>query len=453
MARLDGVLDSFKMRPFKFIKRFLPATLLGRALVILITPVLLIQLIMGIVFWDRHWTKTTETLAEGIAGNVASLVEIAGLQEDSPFFFRELKQFASKNHAMHLERGKIERGFSGRLLRKTDWREDFLRDALSEKISYPFRLRVFEQRIRVEVAARDYIYTFEIDKKYLFPKTISIVIWWEVGAPLFFILIAIIFMRNQMRPLQSLAQVVEAFGRGRDVSDFKPSGALEVRRVSRAFNAMRDRIYKQITQRTEMLAGISHDLKTPLTRMQLQLAMLADGEEKTELLEEVRDMEKMLEEYLAFAKGQETEKEKTISLKDFLEDVFAKYPSVHINRPALEPTQDIPLVLRVYSMKRALKNIISNALRYGKNIWIQTTVTPRTLTLIFEDDGPGIPADKRQSVFRPFVRLDESRNVETGGYGLGLSITKDIVLSHGGRIFLEDSTTHGGLKVVVNLPV
>ncbi len=453
MARLSQL----TFHPFKGLKRFLPETLLARTLTILIAPVLLIQLATGIVFWDRHWSKTTETLAEGIASNVAAIIDIADFKESSPPSFSDLQQFARKNYAISLARSDLQDGFSKHILLKSDWTDewtdDFLQEALALKVKYDTRFRTFDKHITIQVAAKKYLYTFDVNKKYLIPKTTSLLIWWEVGAPLFFIFIAVLFMRNQVRPLQSLANVVEEFGKGRDVSTFKPSGALEVRRVGKAFNQMRERIHKQITQRTEMLAGISHDLKTPLTRMQLELALQKDNPEKEALLEDVHEMKKMVEEYLGFAKGEGAEREKTLMLDEFLREFFTKFPQEHLSLSSFSELQGTPVIWRPYAMKRALTNIISNALRYGDHVWFQGSMTSKMITLTFEDDGPSIPPNRREDVFRPFVRLDESRNTETGGYGLGLSICQDIITAHGGSIFLEDSPKHGGLKVIVHLPI
>lgn len=442
-----------KVKPFQYVKKFLPATFLGRALVIVIAPVVLIQVITALVFWERHWTNTTETLALTLAGDISFLWHMAEERSGEAPFFQDLQTAALKHHSISLWRSPLEEGFSKDLLKKVDWKGDFLKEALDKKLAAPFLLRLFRNQIIVQVIGQKYIYSFEISKKFLFPKTIPIVLWWEIGAPLFFLLIAIFFMRNQVRPLKTLATAMEAFGKGQEVPDLKPAGGLEVRQVGRAFNAMRERLRKQMTQRTEMLAGISHDLRTPLTRMELQLALFPEVEAKKALLEDVKDMEKMLEEYLAFAKGQEIERPVAFSLIGFLEDLLKKFSSDQVEVTTSQQTlQNIRLMARPYALRRAFKNLIMNGIRYGQKVWIQVTVTPRSITLIFEDAGPGIPLEKREEVFRPFVRLDDSRNTDTGGYGLGLSIARDILLSHGGNIFLEESLTHGGLKAIVHLP-
>lgn len=441
------------------LKKVLPESLLARTLTILIAPVLLVQLATGIVFWDRHWTKTTETLADGIASNVAAIVTIADFEEAKPEFFKNLQIFVRQNYGYSLSHAPLSIGFTPWILTKSDWSdqwaERFLDNALGQKLDMPYHFRSVEKHITLQVQGKKFIYTLTLDKKYLVPKTTSLMIWWEVGAPLFFILIAALFMRNQVRPLQSLANAVEEFGKGRDVSAFKPSGAIEVRRVGNAFNQMRERIHKQITARTEMLAGISHDLKTPLTRMHLELTLQKDTPEKKALIEDVKEMQKMIEEYLGFAKGEGAERQKNVILDEFLRELFTKFPQDAITLAPFTGLRGTTVTWRPYAMKRALTNIISNALRYGYHLWFhgQIDEADQTLIFTFEDAGPSIPLDRRADVFRPFVRLDESRNKETGGYGLGLSICQDIITAHGGTITLDDSPDHGGLKVSVRLPL
>lgn len=434
----------------RFIKKLLPKTLLGRALMILITPLILVQVTTGFVFWDRHWTKFTEKVADQIAAQVLSVVD---LTEHDPLLAQHpelMQQHVKQYFYMSLKTYERHRGFDTALLKKDRWREKFLTAALSAKTSLPFRVRVFKELIQIQVASDTRIYDFQLNKKILFPRSTPIVIWWEIGAPIFFLMIAIVFMKNQVKPMRVLADAVEEFGKGRDVPPLKPVGALEVRRVTRAFNDMRDRIQRQITQRTEMLAGISHDLKTPLTRMELQLALMKESPAVHALQDDLKEMEQLVEEYLAFARGEEGETLSEQDLTTLLREIIEKMPRQQIT--FTEPDSAIVTLLRPFSIRRALKNVLNNALRYGHHAWVHLSASPKTITVIVDDDGPGIPIDRRDDVFRPFVRLDASRNKKTGGYGLGLSITKDMITSHGGHIFLKDSP-RGGLRVVINLPV
>ncbi len=444
----------------------MPERLLTRTLTILILPVLLVQLATGIVFWNRHWSDTTITLAHNIAANVAAIVNIADFEDKKPHFFEKLQKFSKNNFSIDVTQIQNDKNIGDKNLsnlksdlkrKTTTWAHsvthDYLEEALASKLTLPFAHNSQEDTITIWVKSQKYIYAFKLDRRRLIPSTTSLMIWWQVGAPLFFILIAGLFMRNQVRPLLSLADVVSQFGKGRDVSNFKPSGALEVRRVGQAFQKMRSRIHKQITQRTEMLAGISHDLKTPLTRMHLELALQKESDSKNALLEDIKEMKKMLEEYLNFAKGEGTETAKSININEFLREFFTKFPQDNISLASFSPLIDMKATLRPYALKRALENIMSNALRYGKHVWFKGEIIKKDLVLIFEDDGPGIPENRRDDVFRPFVRLDDSRNTTTGGYGLGLSICKDIINVHGGSITLENSKNHLGLKVVITLPL
>lgn len=441
MARL------INRRPLVFIKRFMPKTLLGRALTILITPIILVQLITGYVFWDKHWAKYTEKLASQVSMNVVATLNLALHTDEGNF--PELKEFAMENFELELERIPPhllgQNLFNGR----DTWKEKYLTEALQKRIIYPFQVRVKGEQINIQIATMHGTYTFQMPRRVLFPKSTPILLWWEIGAPIFFMLVAILFMRNQVRPLRTIVSWVDDFGKGRSVMPIKPAGALEIRRLSLAFNDMRERIQRQMTQRMEMLAGISHDLKTPLTRMELQMAMMPDNEDIQMLRADVKEMEKMVEEYLAFARGEDSEPPQPINLTHLLKEIIER---LHTSAVALESTPpDVELTVRPVAIKRALKNLIHNGLRYASHVWITVSASKKTITLTIDDDGPGIPSDKREDVFRPFVRLDSSRNAETGGYGLGLSIARDIITTHGGTIFLKDSP-QGGLRVVVNLP-
>lgn len=441
MARL------MSLRPLIFIKRFMPKTLLGRALAILITPMILVQLITGYVFWEKHWAKYTEKLASQITMNVVATLNLAMHTDNDNF--PQLQEFALQNFELELER--IPPNLIGQALfnGRDTWKEKYLTEALQKRITYPFQVRVKGEQINIQIATMQGTYTFQMPRRVLFPKSTPILLWWEIGAPIFFMLVAILFMRNQVRPLHTIVTWVDDFGKGRSVMPIKPSGALEIRRLSLAFNDMRERIQRQMTQRMEMLAGISHDLKTPLTRMELQMAMMPDNEDIQMLRADVKEMEKMVEEYLAFARGEESEAPQIIHLPSLLKEIIER---LHTSSVELESTApDVDLTARPVAIKRALKNLIHNGLRYAKHVWISVSASKKNITITIDDNGPGIPADKREDVFRPFVRLDTSRNTQTGGYGLGLSIARDIITTHGGTIFLKDSPK-GGLRVVVNLP-
>jgi two-component system osmolarity sensor histidine kinase EnvZ len=279
---------------------------------------------------------------------------------------------------------------------------------------------------------------------------------WVVGSSVLLMMISVLFMRNQVRPIRRLAVASERFGKGQEILGFKPQGAIEVRRAGESFMLMRKRIQRQLSQRTEMLAGISHDLRTPLTRLKLQLAMMDDADGDIYAMKsDINDMETMIEGYIDFVRGEGDETPREIQIADLIEKVSNKalrsfdkaniYADLHENLPVM--------MVKENAFGRCLSNIIENGLRYGKNLWIKAYVVDYKLELRIEDDGEGVPEDKFDDVFKPFFRVDTSRSSETGGVGLGMSVAMDIVHGHGGKIWLEKSEAHGGLKVCIQLPL
>jgi len=279
---------------------------------------------------------------------------------------------------------------------------------------------------------------------------------WMVGTAILVTGIAVVFLRNQMRPIRRLAAAAQSFGKGRPVENFKPGGAAEIRLAATAFLDMQERISRQITQRTEMLAGVSHDLRTPLTRMKLQLAMLRKanpdaGKDIGDLETDLVDMEKMIDEYLSFARGQGSEEPIEIDLVDILQEV-AESARRHGGRIVFEPQAPLVMPLRPNAIKRCLTNLVENATRHGTHVAITATRHDDAVEIAVEDDGPGIPADEREAVFKPFYRVDSARNQNTGGSGLGLAIARDVIRGHGGDIRMSESTA-GGLRAEVRLPL
>jgi two-component system osmolarity sensor histidine kinase EnvZ len=283
----------------------------------------------------------------------------------------------------------------------------------------------------------------------------DIFIVWMVGSALILTAVAVLFLRNQVRPIERLARASDAFGKGRSVPDFKPYGATEVRRAAQAFLTMRERIERHVTQRTEMLAGVSHDLRTPLTRIKLTLALMSENEDVRALKTDVAEMERMLDEYLDFARGEGGEKAESGDLGAIVRDAASAAARARPAGPA-QLTLDVPagLVLTVKSnaLKRCVTNLIDNALKYGKTVNVSLQRDERLVQIVVDDDGPGIPEARREEAFRPFHRLDEGRNLQSGGVGLGLAIARDIARAHGGDLVL-DTSPRGGLRAVVRLPV
>ncbi len=433
------------------LKRFLPRTLFARTLLIIVTPVILAQAVATWIFYDRHWDTMTNRLATAVAGDIAMVAEL--LERDpSPDNRQRVIAMAARSSDLivTLEPGHTlaepTRKLRG-LLEKT------LGQALNERVHRPFTINteVAREWYEIRVQMPDGVLSVMSPERRLFSPTTYIFILWMVGSALVLFAIAIVFMRNQIRPIRRLAIAADSFGKGRDVPNFKPEGAQEVRQAASAFLKMRERIQRQITQRTEMLAGVSHDLRTPLTRMKLALDMLGEGPEVEELMTDVAEMETMIEGYLAFARGEGTEAVQPTDLSRLLNEVVAGARREGAD-VTLEPAEDLALPLRPNAFRRCLANLLANARRHAGHIWVSAQRRRNLIEIVIDDDGPGIPAKAREDVFKPFFRLETSRNKATGGAGLGLTIARDVVHSHGGDITLSDSP-HGGLRVLVRLPV
>ncbi len=450
MARLDDVYRPARSLRLA-IKRTLPRGLLGRSLLIIIVPLVVLQVVSGIVFYDRHWANVSRHRANALAGDIAMLVEL----------LRGIEPGASQNTVFGLAHRTLDlivRFERGDILPNETFEprgnlQTTLSRSLEQIVHRPFVIDSTSERRRVLIAVQlpDGVLHVNANAERLISSTTKIFILWMIGTSLVLFAVATIFMRNQVSPLRRLAAAAENFGKGRDTPNFSPSGATEVRQAAAAFMSMRDRIQRQIQQRTEMLAGVSHDLRTPLTRMKLQLAMLDSNTEIEELNSDVAAMEGMIEGYLNFARGEGSETPKPTDARKLLDEVVheARRNGVDITCDMAE-TVELPLARNAF--KRSLTNLIDNAARHGDHVAIQGQRNGSILELTVDDDGPGIPADMREEVFRPFFRLDQSRNEATGGTGLGLSIARDIVRTHGGDIVLSDAPS-GGLRATVRVPI
>ena len=441
------------------IKAVLPKGLLGRSLLILVMPLVLLQLVSAYIFYGTHWDVVTRRLATGLAGDIGSVIELMRVYpgpENRGIIFGATSwsmglQFSMEDNGILDRTGmlqapsKLENEVSGYSL------EANLLGAMRERVGRPVFVNTEygEREVMIQVQLQNGVLTVIAPRKRLYSPTTTIFVLWMVGTSLLLFGIATIFMRNQVRSVRRLAAAADSFGKGRDVSHYKPEGAAEVRQAAAAFGLMRERIQRQIGQRTEMLAGVSHDLRTPLTRMKLQLAMM-DGEGIAELCEDVTDMERMVEGYLAFARGEGTEKIVPTDLVALIEDVCAKQrrEGAAID---LHCEEELSLPLRPHAVSRALMNLIGNAVRYANHVAVRAGRRGEVAEVTVDDDGPGIPADKREDAFKAFLRLEGSRNPTTGGVGLGLTIARDVVRGHGGDILLEDSPL-GGLRVRMRLP-
>jgi len=433
-----------------WIKRMLPHSMFGRSLLIIITPLLLGQVIATWIFYDRHWNTVARRLASGVVGDIALVIDEMPLSRD-PLTLDQLFDRSARATGIDYifrpgetlppglqspagtSRDQLVQAFQGRFGRPVfiDGVSD-MRDIL---ISIELRDGVLQA-----VAPRDRLYT----------STTYIFVIWMVGSSLVLFAVATLFMRNQVRSLRRMAAAAESFGKGRDAVHLKVEGATEVRQVATAFLLMRERIRRQIQQRTEMLAGVSHDLRTPLTRMKLALELMGEDPAVEELKSDVIEMERMVQGYLDFARGEGTETPRETDLRLLLDEVVAKAAREGASISLTAP-EDYEMELRPDAMRRCLANLIGNARRHGSHIWVTAMPTRDGIDVLIDDDGPGIPPSQRDAVFRAFVRLDPSRNPSTGGVGLGLTIARDVARGHGGDLTLEDSPQRG-LRARIHLP-
>lgn len=424
------------------LRDFFPKSLFKRAFLIIGLPLFLVQIVFTVVFLDRYLDSVTKNLAGNIAHTAKVITDIYPqnrlLAQDIAYELDVLATFHKGKSIDTMVASPLEA-----------WEDHFLKSALEEALDQPYILTTSRDVLSINIQKDDGIMVISVLRKKLMSRTIILVFIWMFGAALIFLIIASIFMKNQVRPIQKLAQAAEKFGKGMDMDTFKVSGAEEVRQAARAFNLMRERIKRQVDQRTEMLAGISHDLRTPLTRMKLELAMMNSDSKLEEIKQDVAEMETLVNEYLDFVKGHGQEEKSLSDLKDLLNQCISTLK----NNPLQLTTKLAPIqiLLRPNSFKRAIKNLLGNANRYASKATIRSYQKEGHVFIVIEDNGEGIPVNQRQEVFKPFVRLEKSRNTKTGGVGLGLSISQDIIHSHGGEISLGKSC-FGGLKVTIKIP-
>jgi two-component system osmolarity sensor histidine kinase EnvZ len=432
------------------LKRLMPRSLLGRTLLIMLVPLVVVQAIALQMFYGNHLEVVSRRLSSAIAGEIYYTVELLH-QFQSPSDREWVLQMARDQFTLgiRLEPGAVlERRKFENVLGPMD---DDLAAALTEKFNAPFTMDWTSdpRSVLIRLQLPDGVLDVEAPRKRLAIGTIFLFVGWLVGSALLLFSIAALFMRNQVRAIRRLARSAEAFGMGRDVPPIRPEGAAEVRQAAAAFNRMQERIRRFLAQRTEMLAGVSHDLRTPLTRLRLALAMLPRTEELSEdvaeMTADVEEMDRMIGGYLAFARGEGIEQAQPVNLSLILDDVAAGARRAGTLLD-LDVPVDLTLKLRSDAVRRAITNLVDNARRHASHVALGAVAQGRSVLVTVDDDGPGIPAERRESVFRPF------QSGSSGGTGLGLTIARDIVRAHGGEIVLEDSPM-GGLRARIRLPV
>ena len=429
-----------------------PKSLFGRMLAIILVPIILVQIISVIIFYERHWDWVSRHMSKNLAKDVGLLIDELGTEPSKDQ--RALSAIRARQYF-----DIIFYWLEGGILQPNQIIEPQFknfRNSLQARIKEPFYLSTLEnsRQFYVDIQLGNGIVRMHIDDKRLFVPTALTFIMWSIGASVILFSIAIIFLRGQVRPILRLANAARQIGFGRDVDSFSVEGATEVRIAGRAFQAMRHRINKQISERTALLAGVSHDLKTPLTRMRLQLAIMEiQNDTKIEFEKELKELEEMIDGYLEFARDDREEQMVDASLFKLLQQASKTSDPTGDKINILPPNNNIPVFpVQVQSIRRALINLLTNAIRYAGKATAQIQIFDDHSEIIIDDNGPGIPRDKRAEVILPFTRLENSRNSKTGGTGLGLSIAKNSALNHGGELILEDSPL-GGLRVRLLLPL
>ncbi|MDQ0314234.1 ATP-binding protein [Amorphus orientalis] len=435
----------------RWLRRQMPRRLFARSLLIVVVPMILLQSVVAFVFMNRHWQNVTSRLSETTAAEVATLATLieqapnaAEVQEIVTAAAAHMFVSVTLDPDAKLPPPAPKPYFS--LLDRT------LSASIRDQVGRPFALKIINEAkfVEIEVKLDAGILKVVVRRSQAYATNSHITLVWMAGTSVVLIAIAVLFLRNQIRPIQRLADAAEGFGRGRPVEGFRPRGATEVRQASRAFIEMRRRIERQMEQRTAMLTGVSHDLRTILTRFKLELAFLPENEETDALKKDVDAMQAMLEDYLAFARTDIDESSDTVDLKDLLEDLAAEGRR-HGATTSVEFEGERWIEARPNMLRRGLHNLIINAARYGKTVHISGRNIDGWVTILIDDDGPGIPPASREEVFRPFYRLDTARNQDLGGTGLGLAISRDAIRSHGGDIVLSEAP-QGGLRARVHLP-
>ncbi len=432
-----------------FFKKVLPKRLFYRALLIVAVPVITIQLIITIVFFDSLWIKTNKGMTRTLVNEISAFIEAYQNEEND-------KQEVNNLFSLFLDLN-IELVVNEKLTdqNKERWFSPIdrtLRRELKSKFSpeiFWFNTTNYKELVDLRIKYEDGYFKFLVPKDRVTSTSARIFALWITVPAIIMVIISLIFLKNQTRPITNLARAAERFGKGEDIEEFKPSGALEIRQAGHEFDKMRKRIERHLNQRTEMLSGISHDLRTPLTRMKLQLAFLKDKDAVDKLTDDINEMEKMLNEYLQFTSSSYVEKDEMFNLSELIEEIIKKYNNKNISHN---------LIPRIYIngrknlINRSLNNLIDNGLKYANKVEISLTKKNTNLFIIIDDDGPGIPKKEHENVFKPFYKMDKGRNDSKSSVGLGLSIASDIIKSHGGNIMLEKSKFNG-LRVKIFLPV
>ncbi len=430
-----------------YLKKILPKQLFYRSLIIVAAPIIIMQITISIVFFDSLWIKTKKEMTRALVNEIATFID--AYENENNDKEQIIKLF--ENHLQFNIKYETNKNFpdifTERWFSPID--RSLRRELKSQNFNYWFDTTGYKNLIDLKLKYKNGYFQFFIPRERLATTPVRLFALWITLPGVLVIFIAILFLKNQTRPITKLAEASEKFGKGEDVEDYRPSGALEIRKAGLEFDRMRKRILRHLNQRSEMLSGISHDLRTPLTRIKLQLAFIKDKEITNKLSRDVDEMEKMLNEYLQFSRSNFTEKSEKFNLSELIMSIVKKYENKNI---LVDQKTEVFFSGRKNLIQRSLNNLLDNAINFSKNIKVTQQKIKRSILILVEDDGPGIPSSEYENVFKPFYKVDKSRNQTRSGVGLGLSIASDIVRSHGGNIELGKSEM-GGLKIKIVLPV
>ncbi|WP_440931377.1 ATP-binding protein [Candidatus Pelagibacter sp.] len=433
----------------KFVKNLLPKRLFYRALLIVATPVILLQLVVTIVFFDSLWIKTNKGLTRALVSEIDTFIVAYENEDNDKEYLIDLFSIYLDLNIKFIEDDEFDFKINERWFSPLD---RSLRRELKSSIGnqkFWFSTTDYLELINVRIKYKNGYFEFLFPKDRVSNSSARLFGLWITVPAIVLITIAMIFLKNQTRPITNLARAAEKFGRGEDVDEYRPSGSLEIRQAGYEFEKMRKRIQRHLNQRSEMLSGISHDLRTPLTRMKLQLAFIKDQEISSKLSEDINEMEKMLNEYLQFTSSNFSEKNEIFNISLLMDEIIQKYENKNISKKLID---EIYINGRKNLLRRCFNNIIDNAIKYGSKVDISLSKKGKNLFIIIGDDGPGIPEAEYNNVFKPFYKIDKGRAEAKSSVGLGLSIASDIIRSHGGYIRLNKSRLNG-LEVKIFLPV
>jgi len=437
------------------LRDYLPKTLFGRMLSIILLPMILVQVITVFIFYERHWDTVTRHMAQNLAGEMALVIDQAGTAPDAA----TIEAITATGWDYFSFPVNFDKGASLGVpvpVPNPSYAETMLRREIGRRVSQPWQVNTASDPnlVFVDVQLETGVLRIYASRKRIFSSTSWTFIGWTVGSSILLFAVALVFLRGQVRPIHRLANAARQLGIGRAAPDYRLEGAREVRLAGRAFQAMRHRIMRQLNERTDMLAGVSHDLRTPLTRIRLQLALMKETADTRAISDDIREMETMIDGYITFAAGGGDEASEEIAVDKLLKRMVDQARKSHKFDIALtlSKTKIPKFPVRKNAIQRAFANIISNAIRYSTKTHVSIWQRNDEVMIQFDDNGAGIPAEKRADAIRPFVRLETSRNRRTGGTGLGLSITSDIILGHGGALTLGESPL-GGLRVTIKLPI